>query len=59
MSMSEILSFEWLIGVVSLIIQIILAGSIIYEQNGKEFFGSDMSIPIRLPFFTRIAQLNN
>jgi len=57
MMMTEALSLEWFLGILSFSIQIILASSIIYEQTQTEFFGTAMSIPIRVPHLTRLTQV--
>ena len=56
MMMTKTVSWEWLLGILSFSIQIILAGIIIQEQTQTEFFGTDMSIPIRVHPLTRVTQ---
>jgi len=57
MMMTEVLSLVWLIGFISFVIQIVLASIIIHEQIQTEFFGTDMSIPIRVPPLTQVTQV--
>jgi len=56
MMMSELFSVEWFLGIISFLMQITLAGIIVSEQTKKVFFGTDMSIPIGVPYLTRTAQ---
>ena len=56
MMITDALSLEWFLGMISFSIQITLAGIIIHEQTETEFFGTDMGIPIRVPYLTIITQ---
>ena len=56
MMITEFFSIEWLLGFISFLVQIILAGIIIYEQTQTDFFETVMSIPIRVPILTRLTQ---
>jgi len=57
MMMTKALSLEWFLGFLSFSIQVLLASIIIYEQTQTEFFGTQMSIPIRVPPLTRVTQV--
>jgi len=56
MMITDAMSWESFLGILSFSVQIILASIIIYEQTRKEFFGTDMSIPMRVKSLTRVAQ---